>query len=201
MTQNKEELRGNILGAVSQAVNDLQKCREFSCLMPEVRVNIVFALPGAKSRKDAAAIDGRITVVNGRPHASGLPTWGASDHMARLIIEARKYDKSINAGINFKCDPQIIAVVKKYAREKHLPFGWIDRTKEPAEAADADGNSIPWKVQHLIEKNGSLPVLFYEGDGWGKEPLFFALGSDAATVVGMAKEIARRCKHAGVARR
>ncbi len=180
----------NVMGNLLMAVSRLQKCKEFSLLMPEVRVNIVYALPGAKSGMEVAAVEGRITVVNGYPRASGLPQWGASDHMARLILEARKYDPSINAGINFKCDKQVIGVVKKYAGEKNLPYGWIDRTKEPAEASDVDGMSIPWKVKYLVKQGGRVPALFYEGDGWGKEPLFFALGKDAAGVVKTAMEIA-----------
>src|SRR5512137_252277 len=96
------------------ALNMLESCPEFALLIPEVRVNMVYALPDAKTRRDVAAVEGRITAVHGRPRASGLPAFGASDHMARLIIEVHKYDDGINAGINFKCDKDIIEVVKKY---------------------------------------------------------------------------------------
>ena len=183
-----------IMGNLVQAVEILQKCKEFACLMPEVRVNVVYALPDAKSGSEVAAVDGRITVVNGYPRAAGLPSWGVSDHMARLIIEMRKYDKAVNAGINFKCDRQIIEIVKKYAREKGIRFGWIDRTKEPAKASIIDGSSMPWKVKYLVDHSGGVPYLFYEGDGWGKEPLFVALGANAVDVVKTAIEIAKRCK-------
>lgn len=189
----KKEMAERIMGNLCMAVNNLQRCREFSRLMPEVRVNIVYALPGARSSREVAAIDGRITVVNGYPLASGLPRWGASDHMARLVIEARKHRPEFNAGINFKCDDRIIAVVKKYAREKKLLFGWIDRTMEPDEASKIDGSSMPWKIKHLVGRYGRVPDLFYEGDGWGKEPLFMTLGSDALSVVRTAIEIARLC--------
>jgi len=182
------------MGNLLLALNHLQKCKEFSLLMPEVRVNLVYAMHGAKNGEDVVAIDGRITVVNGYPHASGMPKWGASDHMARLVLEVRKYNPSISAGINFKCDKKITGVVKRYAREKKLPYGWIDRTKEPPEASDIDGMSIPWKVKYLVKQGGRVPVLFYEGDGWGKEPLFFALGEDAVSVVKMAIEIAGKYK-------
>jgi len=187
----KKEQAERVMGNLCIAVNNLQSCRDFSRLMPEVRVNIVYALPGAKSSKDVAAIDGRITVVNGYPHASGLPGWGVSDHMARLVIEARRYRPEVNAGINFKCDDGIIAVVKKYARENKLLFGWIDRTGEPDEASKVDGRSMPWKVKHMVARYGRVPDLFYEGDGWGKEPLFMTLGSDAVGVVKTAIGIAR----------
>ncbi|MBN1691645.1 MAG: phosphomethylpyrimidine kinase [Dehalococcoidia bacterium] len=188
----KKDAADKVMGNLCLAVQRLQRCREFSLLMPEVRVNVVYALPGASTPSEVAAVDGRITVVNGYPLASGLPKWGGSDHMARLIIEARKYNPDINAGVNFKCDESIIKVVKKYARDKKLLFGWIDRTREPDGVSKADGRSMPWKMKQLVRSGGRMPDIFYEGDGWGKEPLFVALGSDANDVVRMAIEIARR---------
>jgi hydroxymethylpyrimidine/phosphomethylpyrimidine kinase len=184
--------REQVLGNVTQAVAMLETCAEFSALMPEVRVNIVHALAGAKSGKDVAAVEGRITVVNGHPHASGLPKWGASDHMARLVIEVRKYNKEVNAGINFRCDELVIDVVKKYAGKKGLRFGWIDRTKEPKNASTVDGASMPWKVKWMARKFGKVPQVFYEGDGWGKEPLFMLVGENAVSVTEIAMEIARQ---------
>ena len=181
-----------VLGNLACAVAMLQNCAEFSLLMPEVRVNLAYALPGAKTPDEVAAVDGRITVVRGFPYASGLPRWEASDHMARLIIEVRKHDPTINAGINFKCDATVIEVVQKYCSEKGILFGWIDRTEEPAEVAEKDRSSMPWKVNQLVTSSGGVPRLFYEGEGWGKEPLFVTLGSDAVEVAGIAIEIAQR---------
>ncbi len=181
-----------ILGNLVRSVEILQDCTEFSLLMPEVRVNLVYALPSARTPDEVAAIDGRITVVRGFPYAPGMPRWGASDHMARLIIEVRKYDSTINAGINFKCDDTLIEVVQKYCSENGLLFGWIDRTKEPVEVAEKDRSSMPWKINQLVTSSGGVPKLFYEGEGWGKEPLFVALGNDSVEVVGIAIEIAKR---------
>jgi predicted fused transcriptional regulator/phosphomethylpyrimidine kinase len=183
-----------VLGNLARAVTTLQESAEFSRLMPEVRVNLVYALPDARAGSDVAAIDGRITVVRGFPHASGLPTWGGSDHMARLIIEVRKYDPGINAGINFKCDADIIEVMKQYCAEKKFLFGWIDRTSEPAEVMARDRSSMPWKIKQLVDSSGGVPKLFYEGDGWGKEPLSVVLGDTAVEVVGIAIDIAKRYK-------
>ena len=191
MSTNQDEV---ILGNLAHAVNMLQESAEFALLMPEVRVNLVYALPDAKTAKDVAAIDGRITVVRGFPYASGLPTWGGSDHMARLIIEVRKYDPGINAGINFKYDADVIEAMKGYCSEKGLIFGWIDRTNEPAEVAEKDRSSMPWKIKQLVASSGGVPKLFYEGDGWGKEPLSVALGDTAVEVASIAIDIAQRYK-------
>jgi thiamine-phosphate diphosphorylase len=189
-TKQAERVLGNLVSAVEM----LQSCPEFSYLVPEVRVNLVYALPEAKTPSEVAAIDGRITVVRGLPHAAGMPRWGASDHMARLLIEVRKYDPAINAGINFKCDVVVTKVVQEYCSERDILFGGIDRSKEPAAVAERDGASMPWKVKQLFTRYGSIPRLFYEGEGWGKEPLFVALGNDAVEVASTAIEIARRCQ-------
>ena len=182
-----------VLSNIATALNILVHCPEFAGLVPEVRVNLVYALPGAKNRFDVAAVDGRITVVRGMPFASGLPCFGSSDHMARLIIEARKFDPDINAGINFKCDNSIIKVVRKYCTEHSLRFGCIDRKKEPEEVTRSDGASMPWKVAELVRSSGGMPRLFYESEGWGKEPLFVCIGLDAIEVTGIAVDIAKRC--------
>lgn len=188
---SKNQLDG-IIGNVVRAISLLESSADFARLMPEVRVNMVYAPPGAISPREAVAIDGRMTVVRGYPHASGLPAPGASDHMARLIIEIRKYDHDINAGINFKYDKVVAEIAREYCIEKGFRFGWIDRTKEPVEVSEQDGASMPWKVEQLVESSGGVPLLFYEGDGWGKEPLFVALGKDAVEVTNIAIEIAKR---------
>jgi len=189
---NKTKEAEAVLGNLVSAVNRLQSCPEFTSLIPEVRVNLVYALSDAKTPQEVAAIEGRITAVGGFPRASGMPVWGASDHLARRVLEMRKYDAGVNAAINFKCDADVIEVVQKYCTEKGFLFGWLDRTEEPAEVAGPDRSSMPWKVKQLVTKYGAVPRLFYEGEGWGKEPLFLALGSDAVEVAGIAIEIARR---------
>lgn len=189
---NKTKEIEMVLGNLAYAVTMLEDCPEFTSLIPEVRVNLVYALPKAKTPKEVAAVDGRITAVRGLPHAPGMPTFSASDHMARLILEVRKYDAEINAGINFKCDQTVIEVVQEYCSERGLLSGWIDRTREPSEVAVRDGASMPWKIKQLVARYGAIPRLFYEGEGWGKEPLFVALGKDAVEVTTMAIEIARR---------
>lgn len=183
-----------VQGNVTRALAMLEDSRHFALLMPEVRINIVYALPGAKSPQEVVAVDGRITVVNCVIRTAGLPRYGASNHMARLLIEVRKYDASVNAGINFKCDKDVIEVVQKYCSQKNYGFGWIDRTKEPAEVAEKEGGSMPWKVKYLKDTYGSIPKFFYEGDGWGKEPLFVVLGKDAVEVTSLAIDIARLYK-------
>ena len=183
-----------ILGNLVSAVNMLSGCPEFTLLIPEVRVNVAYSLPGAKKPEEVAAVEGRITAVGGLPRASGMPVWGASDHLARRILEIRNYDEEINAAMNFKCDQEIIEVVQHYCAERSLLFGWLDRNEEPQDVKESDGTSMPWKVKQLATKYGAVPRLFYEEATWGKEPLFLAVGKDAIEVASTAIEIAHQCK-------
>jgi hydroxymethylpyrimidine/phosphomethylpyrimidine kinase len=179
MSIEKDEVLGNLV----RAVHILEASEAFASLIPEVRVNIVYALSNASKIEDVAAIDGRITLVKGKVRAVGYPRFGASDHMARLIIEVMKYDRSYRAGINFAWSPELSDFLKSYALEKGWSFAWIDRTKEPEEVMKVDGKSMPWKVQELLKAGrGKIPKIFYESAGWGKEPLFVLLGENAVKV-------------------
>jgi len=176
----------SVLGNMVRAIAMLESSRHFAGLIPEVRVNLVYAMPGAKGPGEVAAIDGRMTRVNGWPRASGLPAFGASDHMARLIVEARKYDPSIRAGINFAWTPELLA----WLVARGMDPVEIDRSNDPPESAAGDGNSIPWKVAVVAASRPTFPRLFFENPAPGKEPLFVLVGANALEVAARACEIA-----------
>jgi len=191
---NKAKEAEAILGNLVMALHMLEDCAEFSALIPEVRTNIAYALADAQTPQEVAAFPGRITVVRGYPHAVAAPNWGASDHLARRIIESRKYDKSVNAIMNFKFEEKVLSAIQKYCQREGLLLGWLDRGEEPPEVSKHDQASMPWKVEQLFSKYGAMPCIYYEGPGWGKEPLFLVQGKDAVEVVSITVEIARRYK-------
>jgi predicted fused transcriptional regulator/phosphomethylpyrimidine kinase len=179
-------------GQLEAAVRLLEGCTEFAALVPEVRINFVFAPPDASGPKEALGVDGRITVVGGKPKASGPVRAGVSDHMARLIFECRRYDDAIAAGINFRWNEAIHEFVTGWCREQGLELGLIDRTDEPKELIGQDRGSMPWKIARLVEScSGRVPPVFYENRGWGKEPLFVMVGAEPGLLAERACAIAR----------
>jgi predicted fused transcriptional regulator/phosphomethylpyrimidine kinase len=179
-------------GRMALALEIIEGCREFAAMIPEVRTNLVYAGPDAKTREDVLAIDGRITVVNGMPRASGKPGFGASSHMARLIIEIRKVDPSIRAGVDFANDPGIARWLEEYCRTKGWVFSVIDRRNEPEEIKEAEGASMPWKANAAIKAaGGRVPKIFYETGAVGKEPVSVLIGEDPIAVAMQVCEIAR----------
>ncbi len=180
-------------GKMALALDLIEGCSEFAALIPEVRTNLVYALPNAKTRDDVLAVEGRITVVNGLPHAAGKPKFGASSHMARLLIELRKTDASLRAGINFASNPALARWLEDYCRPKGWVFSVIDRRNEPEEIKETEGASMPWKVQAVIEAaGGEAPKVFYETGAIGKEPVSVLIGLDPIEVAEEICEIARR---------
>ena len=57
-------------------------------LIPEVGCNIAMGISQAASTKDVAAVSGRIVKLKGSPHAVGCVAFGASSHMARIVLTA-----------------------------------------------------------------------------------------------------------------
>jgi hydroxymethylpyrimidine/phosphomethylpyrimidine kinase len=166
-------------GKISIALDQIEQCREFASLIPEVRSNLVFARKEAKSREDVLAIDGRITVVNQMPCAAGKPRFGASSHMARLIIEIRKFDPSIRAGIDFANTPDLTSWLAEYCKKNNWTFSTIDRRNEPEAIKREEGASMPWKVQEAVRAaGGKTPKIFYETGAIGKEPVSVLIGRD-----------------------
>jgi hydroxymethylpyrimidine/phosphomethylpyrimidine kinase len=179
-------------GKISIAIDQIEQCPEFTSLIPEVRSNLVFARKNARTREDVLAIDGRITVVNHMPHAAGKPKFGASSHMARLIIEIRKYDPSLRAGIDFSNTPVLTRWLAEYCRKNDWTFSVIDRRNEPEEIRQAEGASMPWKVQEAVRAaGGKTPKIFYETGAIGKEPVSVLIGSDPLEIADQICTIAR----------
>jgi hydroxymethylpyrimidine/phosphomethylpyrimidine kinase len=124
--------------------------------------------------------------------AAGKPRFGASSHMARLIMEMGKADASIRAGINFANDPALAKWLEDYCQSRGWTFSSIDRSKEPEEVKEAEGASMPWKVREAIRAaGGQVPRIFYETGAVGKEPVSVLVGAEPIEVAEEACKIAR----------
>ncbi len=180
----EENRRDAVLGNMVRAIHILEECRFFAPLIPEVRTNLVYALPNACTQDAVAGVDGRITSVKGYPKAAGYPTLGASSHMARFIIEVIKRDGEIRAGINFMHNDTFGQWLEEYCKKNGLLLGWIDRSKEPEARKEEEGGSMVWKVAEAIRSvDGQVPDIAYETGAVGKEPVSVLLGRSAVDVV------------------
>ena len=126
------------------------------------------------------------------PKAAGKPRFGASSHMARLLLEIRKIDPIIRAGIDFANNPVFARWLQDYCSARGWTFSVIDRRNEPEEIREVEGASMPWKAAEAIRAaGGCVPKIFYETGAIGKEPVSVLVGKDPIEVVEQVCEIAR----------
>ncbi len=180
-----------LCGRLYRAVTMLEDCGEFAALVPEVRSNFVYARENPQSREDVLAVDGRITVVDGMPKAAGRLKFGASSHMARLMVEVHKRDGRYRAGVDFANNPELADWLERYCQEKGWVFSVMDRSTEPDDVKAEEGASMPWKVGKAFEAaGGKTPKMFYETGAVGKEPVTVLIGGDPVEVAEEMRELA-----------
>lgn len=186
----KEASKYEVWKNVKEAVKLLEDVPEVSKLIPEVKMNVVMALPYAEALEDVVGVDGRITIVNGKAKAAGCPDFGVSRHLAKYVLTAMKYDSSIRAAINIRYSTNILDVCRKFG----LVISFYDRRKEPEEIKKVEGMSVPWGTKQAIKAAGKVPnVIYHEGD-WGKEPMIVLLGENAIDIAKLAIKIAQELK-------
>jgi hydroxymethylpyrimidine/phosphomethylpyrimidine kinase len=186
----------DMFGRMMIALEEIEACREFVSLIPEVRTNMVFAQPHAKNPDEVMAVDGRITIINGMPRAAGRVRFGASSHMARLIIELMKTDPSGRAGIDFANPPGFSNWLSDYCTKQGWVSTMIDRKAEPAKLRIAEESSMQWKAAKAVRAaGGRVPKIICDAGGMGKEPVCIIVGNEPIGVAQDLCEIARAYAH------
>lgn len=172
-----------VLENLKNAVSNITESSSFGKLIPEVGANIAMALPDAGQTSDIAAVTGRIVRLKSEPEVVGDIEFGASSHVARIILAAMKYDSLIRAAVNVKYSEDIV----KICRKMDLGVSSFDRADEPEKT-----HTMDWGTCDAIERYGSVPDIVYDKGGPGKEPMIRILGKDAEEVAEIALEISER---------
>jgi hydroxymethylpyrimidine/phosphomethylpyrimidine kinase len=177
----------DMIGRMMIALGEIETCREFVALIPEVRSNLVYARPHAQTPDDVMAVDGRITVISGMPRAAGRVRYGASSHMARLVIRLMQTDPSVRAGIDCANPPGFSDWLSGYCRKNGWTPAMTDRRDEPGEVRDAEGSSMQWKAGEAVRAfGGQVPKIICDAGGPGKEPVCTLLGNEP---IGVARDV------------
>ena len=135
--------------------------------MPAVGLNIAASNGTVTSPQNVAAYPGRMTVVDGRLHRHETAVFGASTHLANLLIQAQGNDPSIGAIMNIR-PPMLDGMVDR---------GDIDYISD--ELGFSVGLSVRGTIQSTEE---NITLLIDEGDfGW--EPSMYILGKTPADLV------------------
>ena len=178
MTLDREKV--NVINQIKEIYNFISNNSNFSRLIPEVRMNISGALPNAASKEEIAGIEGRITVVGEYPKASGEVKFGVSDHTARLILEAKKFDKSINFVMNLKYK---LDWIKKIQKKTDLILQEIERELQPKDIMIIEESTMQWLIRKSIKEIGRIADIIWDKGSIGKEPMLRLFGKNSKDVI------------------
>ncbi len=165
-----------LMNQIKELYSYISSKRSFSKLIPEVRMNISGALPNAQTKSDVAGIEGRVTVINGFPHACGEIKFGASDHTARLLLTAKSHDPSINFVMNLKYYPELIDLLKE---QSDLVLHEIKRSEQPEKVRKKDESTMQWLIKESMRKTGTIPDIIWDTGAMGKEPMMRLFGKSS----------------------
>ncbi|NYT06040.1 MAG: phosphomethylpyrimidine kinase [Methanomicrobiales archaeon] len=162
--------REEIESRLSYAVSLIQEGMHPACI-PEVGMNIVYALPDAREPGDVAGVMGRIVRLGSAVHPVGGIAFGASDHIARIVLTAMRFDPAVRSAANIRFSERAVELL----RDMMLEVRSFDRTAEPPGVKTMD-----WGVAQCC-RDGVPDVIFDRG-AIGKEPMIRLLGDDPVTL-------------------
>ncbi len=147
--------------------------------IPHVGSNLAQARPGAQDTWDVAALPGRIDVVGRRPQATTAPRFGASRHVASVVLAVMDVHEHHRAALNIA-----------YRDELHTladAAGFAMLAFEPS--YEARRQAVSRTVAEHVEARGALPEILYHEGTFGIEPVAYILGPDAQVVLERTREL------------
>jgi hydroxymethylpyrimidine/phosphomethylpyrimidine kinase len=158
---------------------DLLKEEKVGYLVPEVSSNLGYALPNAEGIEDVAAFPGRIIRYKDSMVTLSGPEFGASKHIANIILTVMKFDPEYCSAMNIRYSKENVAQL----RGKGFLVGHFDRRFEPKRVKQREGSSLEWGVGEVLRKLRQVPDFIYDQGDVGKEPMIRVLGRNPLDIV------------------
>lgn len=145
--------------------------------VPEVGVNVAYALPGAKDpRRDVLGLAGRITIAGSGIGVTGRLCYGGPHHTGRIAVVLQEYARSARTVMNHRFHEEYL----ENARAAGLVDQNFRREDEPA----AVPSTMEWGVRQAIRENGgAVPDLIWDRGGDGKEAMIRVVADSPAGLI------------------
>ncbi len=176
----RELARHAVLESLQTAAERLV-AEDLSPLIPEVMSDLGYAAPYPEGPEDVAAFPGRILKTPKGTLIPEPPAFGASRHMAAVILTAMKFFPHLRAAMTIKH----VKGIEELAPKLHLRVGSFDPSQASPEI-DTKERDPAWGVLSVIKQLRSWeppPDLIADKGGWGKEPLIWILSENPTLVV------------------
>ena len=170
--------RYRVIQSLRKAFHRIQE-KKVGHLFPEVQSNLGYALSMAQGPDDVAAFPGRFVRWGKEAARIADPEFGASQHIAKIILTALRYNPEMRSAMNLRFSDELLT----RARKAGLSLGHFSRRDEPAWVNRREGSSLSWGVEQVLQKTKKMPDLIYDRGDVGKEPMIRVLGRDPLEVV------------------
>jgi hydroxymethylpyrimidine/phosphomethylpyrimidine kinase len=173
----RERERYTVIEALTAAGSLLVE-KNIAPLIPEVQSNLGYALPRATDHSHVAAFPGRIIRCAGSTLIPAAPAFGASRHIARIILTVMRSHADLRSAMNVRFSEDLLSK----AAGRGLESASFDRADEPNDVREAEGSSLAWGVETVLARGGPVPDLIFDRGDIGKEPMIRILGKDPTDV-------------------
>jgi hydroxymethylpyrimidine kinase/phosphomethylpyrimidine kinase len=174
----REMERYQVIQELKRAIRVL-KDEKVGHLIPEVSSNLGYALPFAEGVQDVAAFPGRMVRFRDSVTTFSDPEFGASQHIANIILTVMKFDPEYCSAMNIRYSREIVVRLGR----KGFLVGQFDRTLEPKKVKEREGSSLEWGVGEVLRRMKRIPDFIYDEGDVGKEPMIRVLGKNPMEVI------------------
>jgi len=165
--------RFEVINALKRTKEKLEKLNPVD-LIPEVQMNICYAIPGARGIEDVCGYPGRISRHRDKIVIKSDPEFGASSHVARTLISFMKFYPQMRSCANIRFKEEFLENSRKNGL-KDLSF---DRRVEPEEIKKSEGKSLDYLVEEVLKKAEFMPDIIHDRGDFGKEPMIRLFARD-----------------------
>ncbi|MCB2226011.1 MAG: bifunctional hydroxymethylpyrimidine kinase/phosphomethylpyrimidine kinase [Desulfarculaceae bacterium] len=170
---------GECLAEMDAALERLETVDGLASMIPEVRGQLGYGLPGASSAAEVLAVAGRISHIGTRLKAVGPARLGASSHVAKIVLAAMAKDPAMRAAMACNFSEELV--------ERAKALGWsvgeFSRAEEPPEVKRMEGSTLEWGTTRAIEVMGKVPEVIFDRGENGKEPVLRLLAQSPGEIV------------------
>ncbi|MEM0075873.1 MAG: thiamine-phosphate synthase family protein [Conexivisphaerales archaeon] len=174
--------RSSILVELNEAIDRLEQSENFPKLIPEVYTNFVAAAKDARTEKDIAGIAGRIVKLRGRAKAMNRAEFGASRHLASVLLKIKSKFPYILSIMNVCYNEGVDRSLSK--------LGWRIVRASMDNSRNIEADPVVSAIQEAISKLPSEPDAIIHTGGYGLEPATYILGRSPSEVCEKALQLA-----------
>lgn len=147
--------------------------------IPQVQLNIGYGMRGAEGIEDVAAFPGRIGCHEGRILMKGEPRFGASSHVARMVLALMDRFPFMRSCANLRFSDALI----EGAREKGMSVLSSDRRRGRKRAGETEDLGLVSAVGTALQGADRAPDIIYNRGAMGVEPMIGLFARDPLELI------------------